>query len=85
MKNIYPRSPYGVAKLYGYWITINYREAYDMYACNGILLTMKVPEGETFIALQITRGLSRIDAGLEKYLYLGISTLKEIGDMREIM
>ena len=68
----YPRSPYGVAKLYAYWITINYREAYNMYACNGILFNHESPRrGETFITRKITRGLSRIDAGLEKVLYLG--------------
>ena len=68
----YPRSPYGVAKLYGYWITVNYREAYKMYACNGILFNHESPRrGETFITRKITRGLSRIDAGLEKYLFLG--------------
>ena len=68
----YPRSPYGVAKLYAYWITINYREAYGMYACNGILFNHESPRrGETFVTRKITRGLSRIDAGLEKLLYIG--------------
>jgi len=68
----YPRSPYGVAKLYAYWITINYRESYDMYACNGILFNHESPRrGETFVTRKITRGLSRIDAGLESCLYLG--------------
>ena len=68
----YPRSPYGVAKLYGYWITVNYREAYEMYACNGILFNHESPRrGETFITRKITRGLSKIDAGLEKFLFLG--------------
>jgi len=68
----YPRSPYGVAKLYAYWITVNYREAYNMYACNGILFNHESPRrGETFITRKITRGLARIDAGLEKILYLG--------------
>ncbi len=68
----YPRSPYGVAKLYAYWITVNYREAYDMYACNGILFNHESPRrGETFITRKITRGLARIDAGLEKNLFLG--------------
>ena len=68
----YPRSPYGVAKLYAYWITINYREAYQMFACNGILFNHESPRrGETFITRKITRGLSRIDAGLDKCLYLG--------------
>tara|TARA_Y100001968_G_scaffold328429_1_gene375546 strand:- start:123 stop:1274 length:1152 start_codon:yes stop_codon:yes gene_type:complete len=68
----YPRSPYGVAKLYAYWITINYREAYGMYACNGILFNHESPRrGETFVTRKITRGLSRIDEGLDKCLYLG--------------
>jgi len=68
----YPRSPYGVAKLYAYWITVNYREAYGMFACNGILFNHESPRrGETFITRKITRGLSRIDAGLDKCLYLG--------------
>ncbi len=68
----YPRSPYGVAKLYAYWITINYRESYDIYACNGILFNHESPRrGETFVTRKITRGLSRIDAGLESCLYLG--------------
>ena len=68
----YPRSPYGVAKLYAYWITINYREAYGIYACNGILFNHESPRrGETFVTRKITRGLSRIDAGLSKVLYMG--------------
>ena len=68
----YPRSPYGVAKLYAYWITINYRESYGLYACNGILFNHESPRrGETFVTRKITRGLSRIDAGLEKCLYVG--------------
>ena len=68
----YPRSPYGVAKLYAYWITVNYREAYSMYACNGILFNHESPRrGETFVTRKITRGLARIDAGLERCLYLG--------------
>jgi len=68
----YPRSPYGVAKLYAYWITVNYREAYQMFACNGILFNHESPRrGETFITRKITRGLARIDAGLDKYLFLG--------------
>ena len=61
----YPRSPYGVAKLYAYWITVNYREAYGMYACNGILFNQKSPRrGEKFVTHKITRSLARIDAGL---------------------
>jgi len=68
----YPRSPYGVAKLYAYWITVNYREAYGLYACNGILFNHESPRrGETFVTRKITRGLARIDAGLEKCLYMG--------------
>tara|TARA_B100000579_G_scaffold430690_2_gene444523 strand:- start:694 stop:1455 length:762 start_codon:yes stop_codon:yes gene_type:complete len=68
----YPRSPYGVAKLYSYWITVNYREAYGMYACNGILFNHESPRrGETFVTRKITRGLARINAGLDKCLYMG--------------
>ena len=68
----YPRSPYGVAKLYAYWITVNYREAYKMFACNGILFNHESPRrGETFITRKITRGLARINAGLDNILFLG--------------
>jgi GDPmannose 4,6-dehydratase len=68
----YPRSPYGVAKLYGYWITKNYREAYGMYACTGILFNHESPRrGETFVTRKITRALSRISVGLQDCLYLG--------------
>ena len=68
----YPRSPYGVAKLFAYWITVNYREAYDMFACNGILFNHESERrGETFVTRKITRGLARINLGLEKCLYLG--------------
>ncbi len=68
----YPRSPYGVAKLYAYWITINYREAYGIFACNGILFNHESPRrGETFVTRKITMGLARINEGLEKCLYLG--------------
>ncbi|HKI81739.1 MAG TPA: GDP-mannose 4,6-dehydratase [Pseudodesulfovibrio sp.] len=68
----YPRSPYAVAKLYGYWITVNYREAYGLYACNGILFNHESPvRGETFVTRKITRGLARIRVGLEQCLYLG--------------
>jgi len=68
----YPRSPYGVAKLYGYWITVNYREAYDMFASNGILFNHESPiRGETFVTRKITRGVARIEVGLEKSLFLG--------------
>ena len=68
----YPRSPYGVAKLYGYWITVNYRESYGMYACNGILFNHESPlRGETFVTRKITRAVAKIHLGLEKTLYLG--------------
>ena len=68
----YPRSPYGVAKLYAYWITVNYRESYGLFACNGILFNHESPRrGETFVTRKITRGLSRIDVGLENFIYLG--------------
>ena len=68
----YPRSPYGVAKLYGYWITVNYREAYNMYACNGILFNHESPlRGETFVTRKITRAVSRIALGLHDKFYLG--------------
>ncbi|MGB0269156.1 MAG: GDP-mannose 4,6-dehydratase [Bacteroidia bacterium] len=68
----YPRSPYAVAKLYGYWITVNYREAYNMYACNGILFNHESPiRGETFVTRKITRAASRIALGLQQKLYLG--------------
>ena len=68
----YPRSPYAAAKLYAYWITINYREAYGIYACNGILFNHESPvRGETFVTRKITRGLSRISLGLQETLYLG--------------
>jgi GDPmannose 4,6-dehydratase len=68
----YPRSPYGVAKLYAHWITVNYREAYGIYACSGILFNHESPlRGETFVSRKITRGLARIEAGLDECLYLG--------------
>jgi len=68
----YPRSPYAVAKLYAYWIIVNYREAYDIFACNGILFNHESPRrGETFVTRKITRGLSRINYGLEKCIYMG--------------
>jgi GDPmannose 4,6-dehydratase len=68
----YPRSPYGVAKLYAYWITVNYREAYNMYACNGILFNHESPQrGETFITRKVTRAAARIALGLDTCLYLG--------------
>jgi len=68
----YPRSPYGVAKLYAYWITVNYREAYGLFACNGILFNHESPtRGETFVSRKITRGLARIKVGLQDKLYMG--------------
>ena len=68
----YPRSPYGVAKLYAYWITVNYRESYGIYACNGILFNHESPRrGETFVTRKITRGLARVDAGIDKCIYMG--------------
>ncbi len=68
----YPRSPYAVAKLYAYWILVNYREAYDIFACNGILFNHESPRrGETFVTRKITRGLSRINYGLDKCIYMG--------------
>jgi len=68
----YPRSPYGVAKLYAYWITVNYREAYGMYACNGILFNHESPiRGETFVTRKITRAIARIKLGLQDCLYIG--------------
>lgn len=68
----YPRSPYGVAKMYGYWITVNYREAYNMYACNGILFNHESPlRGETFVTRKITRGVTKIALGFQDKLYMG--------------
>lgn len=68
----YPRSPYAIAKLYAYWITVNYRESYGLYACNGILFNHESPlRGETFVTRKITRGLARIKLGLDKCLYMG--------------
>ena len=81
----YPRSPYGVAKLYAYWITVNYREAYGMYACNGILFNHESPRrGETFVTRKITRGLANIAQGLEKCLYLGnVGALRDWGHAKD--
>jgi GDPmannose 4,6-dehydratase len=81
----YPRSPYGVAKVYGYWITVNYRESYGMYACNGILFNHESPiRGETFVTRKITRGLTRIKVGLEDCLYLGnLDSLRDWGHARD--
>ena len=81
----HPRSPYGVAKLYAYWITVNYREAYGIYACNGILFNHESPvRGETFVTRKITRGLARIKLGLQKNLFLGnINALRDWGHAKD--
>ena len=81
----YPRSPYAVAKLYAYWITVNYREAYDIYACNGILFNHESPRrGETFVTRKITRGLCNIAQGLETCLYLGnLNALRDWGHAKD--
>ena len=81
----YPRSPYAVAKLYAYWITVNYREAYGIYACNGILFNHESPlRGETFVTRKITRALARIALGLQDCLYLGnLSALRDWGHARD--
>jgi GDPmannose 4,6-dehydratase len=81
----YPRSPYAVAKLYAYWITVNYREAYGMYACNGVLFNHESPRrGETFVTRKITRGLANIAQGLENCLYMGnIDSLRDWGHAKD--
>lgn len=81
----YPRSPYAVAKLYAYWITVNYREAYGMYACNGILFNHESPRrGETFVTRKITRGLANIALGLEQSLFMGnIDSLRDWGHAKD--
>src|ERR1039457_7170694 len=81
----YPRSPYAVAKLYGFWITVNYREAYGIYACNGILFNHESPvRGETFVTRKITRALARIKLGLQDCLYLGnLDSLRDWGHARD--
>lgn len=81
----YPRSPYAVAKLYAYWITVNYRESYGMYACNGILFNHESPRrGETFVTRKITRALANISQGLEKCLYLGnMDALRDWGHAKD--
>jgi len=81
----YPRSPYAVAKLYAYWITVNYREAYGMYACNGVLFNHESPvRGETFVTRKITRAIARIALGLQDCLYLGnMSALRDWGHARD--
>ena len=81
----YPRSPYAVAKLYAYWITVNYREAYNIYACNGILFNHESPvRGETFVTRKITRALTRIKLGLQKILYLGnLNAMRDWGHAKD--
>ncbi|MCR8913716.1 GDP-mannose 4,6-dehydratase [Marinobacter panjinensis] len=81
----YPRSPYAVAKLYAYWITVNYREAYGMYACNGVLFNHESPRrGETFVTRKITRGLANIAQGLEDCLYIGnMNALRDWGHAKD--
>lgn len=81
----YPRSPYGAAKLYGHWITINYREAYGLFACSGILFNHESPiRGETFVTRKITRGLARIHYGLDECLYLGnLHSLRDWGHAKD--
>ena len=83
----YPRSPYGVAKLYAYWITVNYREAYGIYACNGILFNHESPvRGETFVTRKITRALARIKTGLQNSLYLGnLNALRDWGHAKDFV
>ena len=83
--SFYPRSPYAAAKIYAYWITINYREAYGMYACNGILFNHESPRrGETFVTRKITRGLTRINEGLEKCLFMGnLDSLRDWGHAKD--
>jgi len=83
----YPRSPYGVAKLYAYWITVNYREAYGIYACNGILFNHESPvRGETFVTRKITRALSRIKLGHQKILYIGnLNALRDWGHAKDFV
>ena len=81
----YPRSPYGVAKLYAYWITVNYREAYNLFACNGILFNHESPlRGETFVTRKITRGVVRIAKGVQKKIFLGnLNAKRDWGDARD--
>ncbi len=83
--SFYPRSPYAVAKLYGYWITVNYREAYGIYACNGILFNHESPvRGETFVTRKITRAMARIALGLQECLFLGnMNALRDWGHARD--
>ena len=83
----YPRSPYAVAKLYSYWITVNYREAYGIFACNGILFNHESPvRGETFVTRKITRALARIKLGVQKELYIGnLDALRDWGHAKDFV
>ena len=83
----YPRSPYAVAKLYGYWMCVNYREAYNMYACNGILFNHESPvRGETFVTRKITRALARIKLGMQECLYLGnMDAMRDWGHAKDFV
>ena len=83
----YPRSPYGVAKLYAYWITVNYREAYGLFACNGILFNHEGPlRGETFVSRKITRAVAAIELGLQHRLYIGnLDAKRDWGDARDFV
>jgi len=83
----YPRSPYGAAKVYAYWITVNYREAYGLYACNGILFNHESPNrGETFVTRKITRGLARVHVGLDECVFLGnLDSLRDWGHARDFV
>src|SRR5213079_1311238 len=83
----YPRSPYGVAKLYAYWITVNYRESYELFACNGILFNHESPRrGETFVTRKITRAVAHIQASLQDKLYLGnLDAKRDWGDAKEFV
>ncbi len=83
----YPRSPYGVSKLFAYWITVNYREAYDLFACNGILFNHESPRrGETFVTRKVTRGLTNIALGLEECLYMGnLNALRDWGHAKDFV
>ncbi len=87
LTSFHPRSPYGVAKLYAYWITVNYREAYGMYACNGILFNHESPRrGETFATRKITRGLTNIAQGLDRCIYMGnLNALRDWGHARDFV
>ena len=84
-KTLYPTSPYGVAKVYAHWITVNYREAYNIFAANGLYLTMKVLEGVELLLQKIVNGLCRIKLGLQKTLFLGNLNAKRIGAMLKTM